>query len=143
MHAIRICMAGLLLLAAPPAAGANSECFYPLPVGELESVLREWLTGEGFTVAASYKLRDQVSLDAVRAETRVAVTLTPDSPLGARMEVRDAPGSPCEPDLCKGLADRVAGYLNRSNAKAAPASPQGAPAVPEAVLARIHATVCI
>jgi serine protease Do len=136
-------MAGLLLLTAPPAADAGSACLHPLPVGELESVLREWLTGEGFTVAESYKLRDEVSFDAVRAETRVAVTLTPNSPLGARMEVRAAPGSAAVPDLCKGFADYLAGYFNRSNVKTAPASPQGAPAVPEAVLARIHATVCI
>jgi serine protease Do len=133
-------MACLLLLTAPPAADAGIACIHPLPVGELESVLREWLTGEGFTVAESNKERDGVSFDAVRAESRVAVTLTPNSPLGARMEVRAAPGSTAGPDLCKGFADYLAGYFNRPNAKFVPASPK---AVPEAVLARINATVCI
>lgn len=136
-------VAGLILLLVPPAAAENNVCFHPLPVSEVESVLRDWLVKEGFTVGEPAGDRDRVRLKAERMGTPLAITLTPNSPLGSRMEVLPGEGTVGEPRLCDQFAAYLAGYLDRPAGRREPDAAKAAAAVPAAVLSRINATVCI
>ncbi len=136
-------VAGLILLLVPPAVAENNVCFCPLPVSEAESVLRDWMAKEGYTVGEPARDRDQVRLKAVRMGARLAITLTPNSPLGSRMEVLPGEGTVGEHRLCEQFAAYLAGYLGRPAGQTKPDAAKAPTAVPAAVLSRINATVCI
>ena len=135
------CLIGCLYLIGISPFVGKSDCaeLYSLPIGEIESILIDWLSRSGFTVQSSPMDMGKIKLSAVKSEEHLKIYLRPNSALATEVEIKAINGSATPSNLLERITGFLAGYTKRSVNK----EKVNNPPTPGPVLSQANTTVCI
>ncbi|MBN1931798.1 MAG: trypsin-like peptidase domain-containing protein [Desulfobacterales bacterium] len=112
---------------------------YPLPIHEIEEVICDWLTQEGFEVHCSTVQKGNVKVFASKPDVKWQFFLKQDSVLATAVQAEYFGQYPPEPDQAKKLWEHIARYIQPR-----PISGEDSnQVIPTVVLSKIESVVCI
>jgi serine protease Do len=121
------------------AASGHSAQIYSLEVGDMESILSDWLSQCGFRVNPSERYGGKVKLTAIKEQEHWQITLKPHSALETEVQVNPSGYAFKDGGMPREMAAYLAGYTKALSVK----KDDTHQAIPPSVLSQIESVVCI